>query len=78
MKTVLRDLNYESCFVHLEVVIVIGRTFKGHLFSLLNILERFRKAHLQLNPEKCQLFQNEVRIFGALCHQRGYTPNSRN
>jgi hypothetical protein len=35
-------------------VIVIGRTFQEHLLNLRKVFQRFRKAHIKLNPEKCQ------------------------
>jgi hypothetical protein len=61
METVLRGLPYVSCFVYLDDVIVIGRTFQEHLLNLRKVFHRFREARLKLNPEKCHLLQKEVR-----------------
>jgi hypothetical protein len=41
METVLRGLTYDSCLVHLDDVIVTGRTFQEHLFNLRNMFQRF-------------------------------------
>jgi hypothetical protein len=61
MKIIFRSLTYESCLVYLDDVIVIGRMFQDHLLNLSKVFQQFREAHLKLNPEKCQLFQKEVR-----------------
>jgi hypothetical protein len=61
METVLRSFTYESYLVYLDDVIMIGRTFQEHLLRLRKVFRRFREARLKLNPDKCQLFQKEVR-----------------
>jgi hypothetical protein len=71
-ETVLRGLTGESCLVYLDHVIVIGRTFQEHL-NLRKVFHRFREAHLKLNPEKCQLFQKEVRYLGHIVSPEGLT-----
>jgi hypothetical protein len=76
METVLGGLAGESCLVHLDDVIVIGRTFQEHLLNLRKVFQRFREAHLKLNPEKCQLFQKEVRYLGHIVSPEGITTNS--
>jgi hypothetical protein len=42
-------------------VIVVGRTFQEHLLNLRKVFQRFWESRLKINPEKCQLFQKEVR-----------------
>ncbi|PNF41255.1 hypothetical protein B7P43_G01482 [Cryptotermes secundus] len=54
-------LMYNSFLVYLDDVIVIGGTFQEHMLNLRKVFERFREAHLKLNPEKCKLLQKEVR-----------------
>jgi hypothetical protein len=60
MEKVIRGLSYESCLMHLDDVIVIGRTFQEHLLNLRNVFQRFLEARLELSREKCQLFQKKV------------------
>jgi hypothetical protein len=45
----------------LDDVIVVGRTFLEQLANLRKVFQRFRGAHLKLNPGKCLLFQKDVR-----------------
>jgi hypothetical protein len=51
--------------VYLDVI-VIGRTLQEHLLNLWKVFQRFKKARLELNPEKCQLLQQEVWYFGHI------------
>jgi hypothetical protein len=37
------------------------------------VFQRFREAHLKLNPEKCQLFQKEVRYLRHIVSPGGIT-----
>jgi hypothetical protein len=43
---------------------MVSRTFQEHLLNRRKVSQRFREARLTLNPEKCQLFQKEVRYLG--------------
>jgi hypothetical protein len=52
--------------VYLDDVTVNGRTFQEQLDNLQKVFQRLRKAHPKLNPEKCQLFRNEVRYLGHI------------
>jgi hypothetical protein len=45
---------------------MVGRTFHEHLLNMRKVYRRFREAHPELIPEKCQLFQKEVFYFGLL------------
>jgi hypothetical protein len=40
---------------------MIGRTFLEHLLNMRKVFLRFREASLELNPDKCQFLQREVR-----------------
>jgi hypothetical protein len=76
LETVLRGLTYESCLIYLDDVIVIGRTFQEHLLNLRKVSHQFREAGLNLNPEKCQLFQKEVRHLGHIISPEGITTDT--
>jgi hypothetical protein len=73
METVLRGLTYDSCLVYLDDVIVIGRTFLELVTNLLKLFQRFREVRLKINPEKCHLFQKEVRYLGHTVSPEGIT-----
>jgi hypothetical protein len=66
MEFILRDLAYRASLVYPVDVIAVGRTFQKKFDSLWNVFQRFRRAHLKLNPEICQLFQSEVRYMGHI------------
>jgi hypothetical protein len=52
---------------------VIGRTFPERLLNLRKVFKRLREARLKLNPDKCQLFQKEVRYLGHIVSPDGIT-----
>jgi len=60
MQSVLRGLTYNACLVYLDDIIVIGHTLQEQLDNQQKVFQSLRKAHLKLNPEKCQLFLKEV------------------
>jgi hypothetical protein len=62
--------------MYLEDVIVIGRTFHEHLLNLQKVLQQFQEACLKLYPEKCQLFQKEVRYLVHIVSPKEITTNS--
>lgn len=77
METVLRGLTYELCLMYLDNVIVISRTLQEHLINLQKVLQHFCEAHLKLNPEKCQFFQNKVQYLGHIVSPDGITTDSK-
>jgi hypothetical protein len=56
METDLQSLTYESCLVSQDDVIVIGRTFKGHLLYLRKVFQRFQEARRNFNLVKCEIW----------------------
>jgi hypothetical protein len=78
METVLRGLTCDSCFVYLDDLIVIGRTLHENLLNLRKVFQRFREARLNLNLEKCHLFQKEVRYLGQIVSPEGITTDPEN
>ena len=54
MDAVLAGLQWSSCLVYLDDVIVPGKTFGEHLMNLKTVLDCLRQAGLKLHPAKCQ------------------------
>jgi hypothetical protein len=52
------------------------RTFQKQPGNQRKVFQRFRGARLQLNLEKCQLFQNEVQYLGHITRPEGVTRDS--
>ena len=55
MEFVLAGLQWQTCLVYLDDVIVYGRDFDEHLERLREVFQQFRQAGLQLKPSKCFL-----------------------
>ena len=71
MDLLLAGLKWNTCLVYLDDVIVVGSTFKEHLFRLREVFQRFRDAGLKLNPNKCSFCQTEVHFLGHIISARG-------
>ena len=54
-------LQWSSCIVYIDDIIVVGRTFDEHLKL---VFERIDKAGLKLHPDKCQFLQPKVQFLG--------------
>ena len=78
MELALAGLQWDTCVIYLDDVIVFGRTFDEHLTQLTEVSERFRSAGLKLKPEKCQFFQREVKFLGYLISAEGVKPHPDN
>ena len=59
MDLVLTSLQWSSCLVYLDNILVMGRWFEEHL-NLHNVFERPHGARLRLKPKKCAFLQEEV------------------
>ena len=74
----LPGLQWNTCVIYLDDVIIFGKTFDEHLSQLAEVLERFRSAKLKLKLEKCQFFQKEVKFLGYLLSAEGVKPHLDN
>jgi hypothetical protein len=57
---------------------VFGTSFHEHMDRLRAVLERIQLSKLKLKPEKCELFQSEVRFLGHVITKEGILPNPDN
>ena len=62
MKSILRGLNWRTCLIYLDDVIVFSKTFDDHLNHLAEVFERFREANIKLKLSKCMFGQNKVTV----------------
>ena len=69
MELAMRGLQWTSCLIYLDDVIIYGRTFQEHTERLQQVLDRIRSANLKLKPEKCELFKEQVRFLGHIVHK---------
>ena len=75
MQTVLAGLEWESCFVYIDDILVASTTFDEHLVHLRQVLERLRRANLRLKPSKCSFLRDEVLYLGYVISKDGMKPD---
>ncbi|XP_037834631.1 uncharacterized protein LOC112450568 [Kryptolebias marmoratus] len=64
MDRVLAGLQWETCLVYLDDIIVLGRDTGQMLERLEHVFARLRGANLKLKPSKCCLFREQVIFLG--------------
>ena len=67
----MAGLNFNSCLVYLDDVIIFAPTLEIHMNRLRNVFERFRSAKLKIRPDKCYLLQREVAFLGYRINKDG-------
>ena len=71
MDLVLADLQWTTCLVYLDDIIVFGKTFKEHLHRLDEVLSKLGEAGLKVQPSKCHLFSTQVKYLGHIISREG-------
>ena len=71
MDLVLADLQWTTCLVYLDDIIIFGRTFQEHLGRLDEVLTKLRQANLKVKPTKCKLFASQVQYLGHIISCKG-------
>ena len=71
MDSVLAGLQWNTCLVYLDDIVILGNTFTNHLHSLQQVFERLRQANLKLQPAKCSLCHKEVTFLGHIVSPSG-------
>ena len=75
MDSVLAGLQWSSCLVYLDDIIIMGRSFEEHLRNLQQVMERLKQAGLKLQPKKCQFLQHKVNFLGHIISSVGISPD---
>ena len=75
MELVLCGLQWSSCLVYLDDVIVFSRTFTDHLSDLRKVFDRLRANGFMLKPSKCQLGCKQVNYLGHIVTKDGIKPD---
>ena len=77
METVLSGLNWRTCLIYLDDIIVIGKTFDDMINNLDEVLLKLEGVGLKLKPRKCQLFAKQVEFLGHLISKQGIQTDPR-
>ena len=71
MEVVLRGLQFNSCLIYLDDIIVFGPDFETHAARLEAVLTKLAAAGLKVKPRKCQLGRREVTFLGHIVRASG-------
>ena len=71
MDAVLAGLQWNSCLIYLDDVIIPGKDLDDHLHNLKVVLECLRQAGLKLHPNKCHFRQRQVTFLGHIVSKDG-------
>ena len=72
MELALQGLQWITCLIYIDDIIVFGRNFEEHLRRVEEVFERLRNAGLKLKPDKCNMLQNRSGISWPCGYGTGY------
>lgn len=75
MNNILTGLNTVKCFVYLDDVVIHGYDLQDHNKKLCEVLDRFRKFNLKLQPTKCNFLRKELPFLGHIITDKGIKPD---
>lgn len=75
MTIAMAGLNYESCFVYLDDLIIFGNNLVNHNKNLVKVLTRLREVNLKLNPNKCKFLRKKILYLGHVISSAGISPD---
>uniref|UniRef100_A0A5S6QWV2 RNA-directed DNA polymerase n=1 Tax=Trichuris muris TaxID=70415 RepID=A0A5S6QWV2_TRIMR len=71
MEQVLEGLQWKTCLVYLDDIIIFGRTTTEQMERLEEVLNRLQAAGLKVKPSKCKLMTQEVVFLGHVVSGKG-------
>lgn len=71
MDRVLAGMQWETCLVYLDDIIVLARDVPEMLQRLSQVFQRLKQANLKLKPVKCCLFRRQVAYLGHIVSEQG-------
>ena len=66
MNLLLAGIQWTSCLVYLDDIIVLGRTFQNHLQHLSQVFQKLRDTNLKLKVQRCSFCQELVQCLGHI------------
>ena len=73
----LSNLQWITCLIYIDDIIVFGKTFEQHMSRVEEVLERIKESGLKLKPEKTEMLQKEVVFLGHCFRKRGKTKSNK-
>ena len=71
IEQIMSGVQYETCLIYLDDIIVYSKTFEDHIQRLDEVLTRISNANLKFAPKKCHLFQQEFKFLGHKVSPQG-------
>ena len=71
MDCVLAGLQWSSCLVYIDDIIIVGRSFEEQLHHLQQVFDRLKSAGLKIHPSKCHFLQKKVNFLGHIVSTEG-------
>ena len=71
MERVLAGLQWHTCLVYIDDIIIFSETIEDHLKQMQDIFDRLKQAKLKLKPKKCKLLQTKVKYLGHIVSKEG-------
>ena len=78
MEVALSGLQWTSCLIYLDDVLIFGRSFDEHMARLRLVLQRIADANLKFKPKKCHFLEGKVVFLGHVVSKEGLLPNPDN
>ena len=78
MELALQGLQWITCLIYIDDVIVYGKSFDEHMHRVEEVLGRIKAAGFKLKAQKCLLLQTEVVFLGHVVSGEGVKPNPTN
>lgn len=76
MELVLQGLNWRTCIIYLDDIVVYGNTLEQHLQRVDEVLGKIKESGLKLKPGKCHLLQESVNFLGHVVSKDGVLPSA--
>ena len=67
MQVVLAGLDWKSCFVYLDDILIVSETFDEHLKHLSKVFSQLHKAMLRLKLKKCHILKKNRGTISRSC-----------
>jgi transposase InsO family protein len=71
METVLAGLQWTTCLVYIDDIIIFGKTEKELIDRMDEVFYRLKQAGLKVKPKKCRLFARKVEFLGHVISEAG-------
>ncbi len=78
MELALQGLQWETCLVYIDDIIVYASDFDQHIQRVDQVLDRIKQAGMMLRPDKCHMLQTEVVFLGHVVSNTGIRPDPSN